>query len=570
MEANLLVPNFDAVEFLNKYIVEGKESSGVEHQIGGVIEGLGPLEKLHEEILENGITEVSNDLEKVWDGVQEIQHLLSTAYHNSKAGDERPAAVKESTELIEHLQELWRTRTRIAELRQAIDVATEMSGFVEKVITGAIDGPSLQAGLAERTELLRIVDSLPSDNQLKISTQKLMAHLSLSARETIDPLLKEDSQVLVPSTFGEEHLHIGTTPLTNSLNEHFAIALLTNSTDALVSMYINSRLSNLRKKASLDEQADFLSGFAFLANFLFRESQILGRLEQSKEAKHFAARVLKEFVVQLRGWADMKSAERSLRTIQEIKRETGKTIFKKTLLRISQMIAETQLDTVLRPEEWREVQDILSAPLFAMADYAISRVEEKYQAQLADKIKLAELEDKFATLDFTAFINVLAECLDLSLDYGFGLRSLVWLKVSERFVKDVGRKLNDCLHILEQHFYEGIEEGRQDLFLRLDLPTFHKLYARDVQVNQIVNDIEKLGFPMDKFTISKKLSVSLLELLITKYSEYLVFSEKVITLLNSIPSRLAQRHSNGLVPATLEKQIGLQSHIDSSLTLVPK
>jgi hypothetical protein len=570
MEANLLVPNFDAVEFLNKYIVEGKESSGVEHQIGGVIEGLGPLEKLHEEILENGITEVSNDLEKVWDGVQEIQHLLSTAYHNSKAGDERPAAVKESTELIEHLQELWRTRTRIAELRQAIDVATEMSGFVEKVITGAIDGPSLQAGLAERTELLRIVDSLPSDNQLKISTQKLMAHLSLSARETIDPLLKEDSQVLVPSTFGEEHLHIGTTPLTNSLNEHFAIALLTNSTDALASMYINSRLSNLRKKASLDEQADFLSGFAFLANFLFRESQILGRLEQSKEAKHFAARVLKEFVVQLRGWADMKSAERSLRTIQEIKRETGKTIFKKTLLRISQMIAETQLDTVLRPEEWREVQDILSAPLFAMADYAISRVEEKYQVQLADKIKIAELEDKFATLDFTAFINVLAECLDLSLDYGFGLRSLVWLKVSERFVKDVGRKLNDCLHILEQHFYEGIEEGRQDLFLRLDLPTFHKLYARDVQVNQIVNDMEKLGFPMDKFTISKKLSVSLLELLITKYSEYLVFSEKVITLLNSIPSRLAQRHSNGLVPATLEKQIGLQSHIDSSLTLVPK
>jgi hypothetical protein len=570
MEANLLVPNFDAVEFLNKYIVEGKESSGVEHQIGGVIEGLGPLEKLHEEILENGITEVSNDLEKVWDGVQEIQHLLSTAYHNSKAGDERPAAVKESTELIEHLQELWRTRTRIAELRQAIDGATEMSGFVEKVITGAIDGPSLQAGLAERTELLRIVDSLPSDNQLKTSTQKLMAHLSLSARETIDPLLKEDSQVLVPSTFGEEHLHIGTTPLTNSLNEHFAIALLTNSTDALVSMYVNSRLSNLRKKASLDEQADFLSGFAFLANFLFRESQILGRLEQSKEAKHFAARVLKEFVVQLRGWADMKSAERSLRTIQEIKRETGKTIFKKTLLRISQMIAETQLDTVLRPEEWREVQDILSAPLFAMADYAISRVEEKYQAQLADKTKLAELEDKFATLDFTAFINVLAECLDLSLDYGFGLRSLVWLKVSERFVKDVGRKLNDCLHILEQHFYEGIEEGRQDLFLRLDLPTFHKLYARDVQVNQIVNDMEKLGFPMDKFTISKKLSVSLLELLITKYSEYLVFSEKVITLLNSIPSRLAQRHSNGLVPATLEKQIGLQSHIDSSLTLVPK
>jgi hypothetical protein len=570
MEANLLFPNFDAVEFLNKYIVEGKESSGVEHQIGGVIEGLGPLEKLHEEILENGITEVSNDLEKVWDGVQEIQHLLSTAYHNSKAGDERPAAVKESTELIEHLQELWRTRTRIAELRQAIDGATEMSGFVEKVITGAIDGPTLQAGLAERTELLRIVDSLPSDNQLKTSTQKLMAHLSLSARETIDPLLKEDSQVLVPSTFGEEHLHIGTTPLTNSLNEHFAIAQLTNSTDALVSMYVNSRLSNLRKKASLDEQADFLSGFAFLANFLFRESQILGRLEQSKEAKHFAARVLKEFVVQLRGWADMKSAERSLRTIQEIKRETGKTIFKKTLLRISQMITETQLDTVLRPEEWREVQDILSAPLFAMADYVISRVEEKYQAQLADKTKLAELEDKFATLDFTAFINVLAECLDLSLDYGFGLRSLVWLKVSERFVKDVGRKLNDCLHILEQHFYEGIEEGRQDLFLRLDLPTFHKLYARDVQVNQIMNDIEKFGFPIYKFTISKKLSVSLLELLITKYSEYLVFSEKVITLLNSIPSRLAQRHSNGLVPATLENQIGLQSHIDSSLTLVPK
>lgn len=397
----------------------------------------------------------------------------------------------------------------------------------------------LKAILISKREGLEIALKLPAEHILNQLAHSVVEQIRRKCTLSLEIHMKEESAVYNPSTFSQDLKQSNFMQLAITLTDLYELCELASCTEVLLQEYSESKVSIVAKRIRSGSSRDLASLLEFSANFLWRELQILSRAADNYEGGSmdlFIAQSMRLAINEVETWWQSNDPKRLAETIKEfkIKKPQWESSYQRLLL----VTEQAKLRDLLSANDWGQVvSSLLSAP-YAMADAICMDVDERYQSELTEKNKITDLEEKLQAIDFDSYMLAIEETLTLTIEIGFSLRAINWISSTEKFLAAVSKKLNECMRIVEKYYFEETLELREDPFLQLNLPLFHKLFARDSSVSDIMAHIEKISLPYAKFNITKKLSVSLQEILITKYGDYLGFLRSLTALAGSLSSRI--------------------------------
>lgn len=400
---------------------------------------------------------------------------------------------------------------------------------------------------------------LPIDHPLNQFAARVIEQVRRKCTLSLESHLKEELTVYNPSTFGQDYQQANYTQLAITLADLYELCQLAGCPQVLIQEYTESKMSLISKRFEGGSSRDLSSILDFAANLLWRELQIYQRsADQSEDdsMQSFIGQAMRATVFQVDTWWQCNDHKKLNDTIKEF--ELKKTIWESSYQRLLLLVDQAKLRSVLPASEWNQVAASLLTMPYAIADAVCMQSEDRYQAALTEKSKATDLEEKLKAVDFEAYFRLIEDNLRLSVDVGCSLRSINWISSTEKFLAAISKKLNECMRVIEKYYFEESLELRDDPFLQLNFPLFHKLYARDSPVSEILAHIEMVSLPYDKFNITKKLSVSLLEVLITKHGDYLSFLRKVGALIASLDDRLT---SSGQLAHVIRELQGEQTHI---------
>lgn len=389
----------------------------------------------------------------------------------------------------------------------------------------------LKDELRKKHGALKIALKMPEDHSLAIGASKIKEALEQKCATSLDTIIREEAVYYNSSNFNEDFQQQNFNHLASLISELFEVCSLAECPDLLVSEYISIKLAAVNRRVSFDSSREYTSLVQFCSKFLWREYQILKKAEQNLEEGQMSAfigKTLSLILTSVEAWLHQHDMGRFSVVAKEIKAKTQ--IWENSYHRFLNVFDESGLKHLLDSSEWSKAISSVLSPVFGLADYMCLETDERYQSEIADKQKITEVEEKLQSLDFSRYFAAIEGTLDQSVKIGLSLRLVNWISSTERFLAAINKKLQECLRIIEKFYFEEQTELREDPFLQPNLTLFHKFYARNTKLNEIWPHLEKVGLPFAKLNISKKVSVSLQEVLLTKYAEYLGFLHKLATL----------------------------------------
>jgi hypothetical protein len=413
-------------------------------------------------------------------------------------------------------------------------------------------------------ETLLMVGQLSQISPLYHQAESLWEHLRRQTPSWLAPALEEDVQFVASSLFAAHHSRINYAQLSSALAEAFLILHYANRLPILYDAYIGHKLTLLRKKLNLEDTQDFSSNFTFLTNFIFREYQILlrmkGQIEESdpslETALHtatFIAKSLNLLVLGLQNLAVLTQA-----ACHKIARQKGPeaNFWRGSLDKVGFVLEEARVLELLDEAPANYLRGVFADPICIFSDYVLMEVETSFAEALEDKAKPVELEEKFNTLRFPEFLTVLQDSFDVCNKLGFGLRIDAWTKSANRFVQSVCQRVEDCLIIFENYFYEGLNSS-QDVYLRFNVGACHNYLVKETPFQQLFEKFEIISGDFTRFTVTKKIMVSLLELLFNKYSDLEVFSGSLTDFFGVGTSKELFKPEDNILSDQLRRLLGM-------------
>lgn len=422
----------------------------------------------------------------------------------------------------------------------------------------------LKEDLEKKQGALKIAMMLPPDHTLAVGANRIKEALVHKCATILDHTIREEAVFYNSSNFNEDFQQMNYAHLASTLSELYEVSRLAQVPDMLITEYIDVKLAAVNRRVSFDSSREYSGLLQFSSKFLWRELQILKRSEVNLgdgEMSTLIAKALVQVLATIFNWLFPHELGRFAVVVKEIKQKIQ--IWENSYHRFLNVVEESHLRQTIDPSQWNKALSSILGPVFGLADYICLETDERYQTEITDKQKITEVEEKLQALDFSRYITAIEQTLDQTVKLGFALRLVNWVNSTERFLGAINKKLQECLRIIEKFYFEEQTELREDPFLQLNLPLFHKFYSRNVQLAEIWTQIEHVNLPFAKLNISKKVSVSLQEVLLTKYSEYLGFLQRLAGL-DILVSKAASESST--LSAIVKKLQGVDP-IQKKLTL---
>jgi hypothetical protein len=417
---------------------------------------------------------------------------------------------------------------------------------------------SLRDELERKQGALAVALKLPEDHTLALSAYRIARVIKQKCASSLEQFIREETVTYNASNFNETCHQANYLHLASTLGELFELGCLIQKPELLLTEYLEVKLAAVQRKVAFDSSREYTTLLQFSSNFLWRELEILKTAAEGvrKHAmKSFISKGILAVLSTVSTWLHKTDMSRFSHIAKEVK--TKSQIWESSYEKFLLVFEEAHLRETLSQEDWNRALSVVLEPVMGLADFICMEIDERFHAEISDKQKITEVEEKLQTLDFGQFAVAIEQTLDLAVKMGFSLRLVNWVNSTERFLASVNKKILECLRIIEKFYFEEQTELREDPFLQINLPLFHKFYARSISLDDIWPHLEKISLPFSKLNITKKVSVSLQEVLLTKFSDYIVFLQR----LDSIDSLMDKAASspNPLL-AIISKLQGVAPH----------
>ena len=414
----------------------------------------------------------------------------------------------------------------------------EFDEFADRLARGEMDH-KLRGALKSKREVLEYISLLPRENLYVLKATKSREYILQKARSILAAGMKEELSVYNPATLSKGNLQTNLGTFSNALAECYEISGGLPMHKDLVELYLEVKVSPLKEKLAVDGSRDYFGSLQFAVLVWLRELSILTKIEQALEDEpsfpSFTADLQFGLVQCTKEWIEL-SEERAARSAEEVPKKASQ--IRAAVEHIGEIFSGSRVLEFLPEPQLLQLVSVFAQPFQSISKAVHQSIEADYLKALGEDSGFSELEDKIASLDFSRLFSAIESTATRMAVQGFSVSAVDWLKSTDRFVKAICQRLEECTSVLETHFYEGIETGNRDPYLNLDLQLFFRYFTDACSLKDCIHKQEHVSSEPSDFSIKLKLAVSMFEILVKCFSGCLCFADSIGRFLVRLPERL--------------------------------